>query len=359
MPLSIVRDDIVRRPVDAVVNAANTQLRAGGGVCGAVFAAAGHEKLQAACDKIGFCPTGSAVITPGFDLEARYIIHAVGPIWQGGSQSEVELLRSAYRASLELAIENGCDSIAFPLISSGIFGVPKDIALAAARDSFAAFLADHDILIELVLFDRSALEMSRALEARIRSYIDDHYVEENRFSYNRDEELRNLMALEGSFTSAPGAPLPAQAAAPKKAGHAKKHSGNLASAALATRRKRDLEDLVDSADETFTEMLLRLIDDRGLTDPQVYRRANMSRKLFSKIRSDAHYSPRKQTVVSLAVALELSLDETCDLLAAAGYAFAPSSVADIIVRFFIEQGDYDIFTINEALFAYDQRLLCE
>ena len=331
MPFSLVRNDIVNMRVDAIVNAANSSLAPGGGVCGAIFAAAGRTALDKACRAIGHCDVGSAVITPGFDLPARYVIHAVGPIWQGGSRGEADLLHSCYTRALHLARENGCESIAFPLISSGIFGYPKPQALRVAINAIEEFLLKYEMQVYLVIFDRAALLISEQLYENIQRYIDDRYVELRAFPRQAAE------ALPHARQRAEQADLPL--AAP-----------------CATPGKRSLDDLLGHLDESFSRMLLRLIDEKGMTDVEVYKRANLDRKLFSKIRKEG-YNPSKQTALALAIALRLNLDETKDLLGRAGYALSHSNKFDIIIEYFIEEGVYDIFEINEALFAFEQRLL--
>ena len=331
MPFSLVRNDIVNMRVDAIVNAANSSLAPGGGVCGAIFAAAGRTALDKACRAIGHCDVGSAVITPGFDLPARYVIHAVGPIWQGGSRGEADLLHSCYTRALHLARENGCESIAFPLISSGIFGDPKPQALRVAINAIEEFLLKYEMQVYLVIFDRAALLISERLYENIQRYIDDRYVELRAFPRQAAE------ALPHARQRAEQADLPL--AAP-----------------CATPGKRSLDDLLGHLDESFSRMLLRLIDEKGMTDVEVYKRANLDRKLFSKIRKEG-YNPSKQTALALAIALRLNLDETKDLLGRAGYALSHSNKFDIIIEYFIEEGVYDIFEINEALFAFEQRLL--
>lgn len=331
MPFFLVRNDIVNMRVDAIVNAANSSLAPGGGVCGAIFAAAGRTALDKACRAIGHCDVGSAVITPGFDLPARYVIHAVGPIWQGGSRGEADLLHSCYTRALHLARENGCESIAFPLISSGIFGYPKPQALRVAINAIEEFLLKYEMQVYLVIFDRAALLISEQLYENIQRYIDDRYVELRAFPRQAAE------ALPHARQRAEQADLPL--AAP-----------------CATPGKRSLDDLLGHLDESFSRMLLRLIDEKGMTDVEVYKRANLDRKLFSKIRKEG-YNPSKQTALALAIALRLNLDETKDLLGRAGYALSHSNKFDIIIEYFIEEGVYDIFEINEALFAFEQRLL--
>jgi len=340
MPFTVVRQDITKMKVDAIVNAANTDLQMGGGVCGAIFKAAGAAQLQAACDKLAPIKTGEAVITSGFDLPAKFVIHAAGPVYryQNAEQSE-KLLRSAYMESLRLAIENNCESIAFPLISSGIYGYPKDEALQVATAAIQDFLINNDIDITLVVFDKSAFTVSRELLGAVESYIDEHYVDTHqikrrklldveRQAISEADERANIFnePLLGEILAPIGAPAP-------------------------------LDDLVGNLDEPFSQMLLRLIDAKGMTDVEVYKRANLDRKLFSKIRSNKGYMPSKRTAIALAVALELSLDETDDLLERAGYALSHAVKFDVIVEYFITNGKYDVFEINEVLFEYDQPLL--
>lgn len=359
MPFLIVRDDIARISADAIVNAANTRLQAGGGVCGALFAAAGAADMQAACDAIGGCPTGSAVSTPAFALDATWVIHAVGPIWRGGLSGEREALRSCYRSVFAEAERLGVRSVAYPLISAGIYGFPVDEALAIARGETEAFLRVHeDVSVTLVMFDRATVRAGGELFDEIDEYIDDEYVEASPHMRRRAERL----AVEVWDAAAPdgladaGAPSGhADSAAPEA--FAAAFGGEAVCAALSAAAPRELDDLLSNLDASFSETLLALIDERGMTDAEVYHRANLSRQLFSKIRSNRAYRPTKPTAVALAVALELDPRQTQDLLGRAGLALSRSSKFDVIVRFFLERGVHDVFRINEALFAYDQPLL--
>ena len=359
MPFLIVRDDIARISADAIVNAANTRLQAGGGVCGALFAAAGAADMQAACDAIGGCPTGSAVSTPAFALDATWVIHAVGPIWRGGLSGEREALRSCYRSVFAEVERLGARSVAYPLISAGIYGFPVDEALAIAREETEAFLRVHeDVSVTLVMFDRATVRAGGELFDEIDEYIDDEYVEASPHMRRRAERL----AVEVWDAAAPdgladvGAPNGhADGAAPEA--FAAAFGGEAVCAALSAAAPRELDDLLSNLDASFSETLLALIDERGITDAEVYHRANLSRQLFSKIRSNRAYRPTKQTAVALAVALELDPRQTQDLLGRAGLALSRSSKFDVIVRFFLERGVHDVFRINEALFAYDQPLL--
>ncbi|HIR13554.1 MAG TPA: macro domain-containing protein [Candidatus Choladousia intestinavium] len=333
MPFQIVHNNIINMKTDAVVNAANSMLKEGGGVCGAIFAGAGAEKLQKACDALAPCPVGHAVLTEGFKLPVRYIIHAVGPIWRGGGYGERELLAKTYRNALALAWKAGCRSAAFPLISAGIYGYPRKEALETAISSFRSFLKDHEMELYLVVFDRKAVEISEKLYRNVQHYID---------AYAREEERRSRAAQREFWQTYESAPASSPAYTPSAAPGA---------------GKRTLEELLARKEETFSEMLLRLIDEKGYTDVEVYKRANMDRKLFSKIRSNRDYIPRKQNVLSLAVALRLSLDEALDLLGRAGYALSMANKMDVILKYFLETGEYDIFLINETLFAFGQATL--
>ncbi len=327
MPLEMVRNDITKMQVDAIVNAANESLLGGGGVDGAIHRAAGPE-LLAACRTLGGCKTGAAKITRAYRLPAKYVIHTVGPVWQGGLLGEKGLLESCYRTSLELAKEYGCESVAFPLISAGVYGYPKDQAIRVAMDTITAFLSENDMTVYLVIFDRSSFQISSKLFTAVQSYIDDHYVDRH-----QDSRTRRIQRMEMTMECAP---MAAPMMAPK---------------ALS------LDDMLGRIDESFSEMLLRKIDEKGMKDSACYKKANIDRKLFSKIRSDKHYKPSKPTVLAFAIALELSLAETRDMLMKAGFALSHSNKFDIIVEYFIQSGNYNIFEINETLFAFDQSLL--
>lgn len=332
MPLQIVRNDITKMQVDAIVNAANSSLLGGGGVDGCIHRAAGPG-LLAECRTLGGCATGDAKITGGYALPCRYVIHTVGPVWRGGTHGERQLLASCYRTSLELALAHGCETVAFPLISSGVYGYPKDQAMAVAVETIRRFLATQELMVYLVLFDRDACRIGNQLYTEIRAYIDDRYVEAHTDS--AAEQSRRLNLFRPS-AQAHEPPVFAMAAAPMAG---------------------SLEEALRCVDESFSQMLLRKIDEKGMTDVQCYKKANISRKLFSKIRSDPHYRPSKATALAFAIALELPLSETRELLMKAGFALSHSSKADIIVEYFIEHRKYDIFAINEALFAFDQALL--
>ncbi|MBQ5311430.1 MAG: O-acetyl-ADP-ribose deacetylase [Oscillospiraceae bacterium] len=330
MSFSIIRNDITKVKADAVVNAANSSLLGGGGVDGAIHRAAGPDLLFE-CRLLGGCKTGQAKITKGYNMPCKYIIHTVGPVWQDGSHNEPALLYSCYKNSLELAKKYECGSVAFPLISSGIYGYPKDKALEVAVSAIKDFLADNDMEIMLVVFDKSSFILSSELMDDIQSYIDDNYAEVH-------NDLISRLHITPSKKS-------------KTAGMRHTEPADACFAAVCEESSP-----FDDLDESFSEALLRLIDQKGLTDVQVYKRANIDRRLFSKIRNTA-YRPSKMTALALAIALELDVAQTNSLLEKAGFTLSNSIRSDVIIRYFIEKGEYDIYTINETLFAFDQSLL--
>ncbi|WHY89198.1 macro domain-containing protein [Neobacillus cucumis] len=331
MPLEIVRHDITKMKVDAIVNAANTALKMGGGVCGAIFHAAGERELQEACNKIGECKVGEAVITEGFQLDAKYIIHTPGPIWQGGTQQEAALLKASYNHSLELAKKFQCESIAFPLISTGIYGYPKEEALEIAVSTISSFLLHHDLLVYLVVFDKNSFGLSKKVFSSIHQYIDEHYVEKVEETFQRNREEPYIFEQRQEI--------------------------EIFQQDVYKETEESLINLLDQLDESFSERLLRLIDEKRMTDVETYKRANLDRRLFSKIRNAVDYTPKKKTAVALAVALQLNFEETIELLSAAGYTLSRSSKFDVIIEYFIHQANFNIHEINEALFAFDQPLL--
>lgn len=354
MPFSIVRNDISKVGADVLVNAANEQLAAGGGVCGAIFSAAGHARMERACRAIGHCDTGDAVITPAFDLDARYVVHAVGPIWHGGGHGERELLRSAYHAVFARVAELRATSVALPLLSAGIFGYPVAESLELAAASAQEFLEAHpDVSVTLVVYDRRAFAESLSRFHEVNAYIDDAQV-----AYRPSSRLRELRVAEAA-RPAPygGAPAPANVSADTDALTWGEASSSVPTPSRGGIDRADISELLDHLDASFAQTVLALIDERGMTDAETYHRANLSRQLFSKLRRDDHYQPSKQTAVALAFALELGPDEAASLLARAGYALSRTSKFDIIVEYFLARGCHDVLELNEMLFAFDQPLV--
>ena len=361
MPLQIVRNDITKMRVDAIVNAANRSLLGGGGVDGAIHCAAGPELLEE-CRGLGGCETGQAKATKGYRLPAKFVIHTVGPIWRGGDHGEPELLAACYRNSLNLARKLRCESVAFPMISTGVYGYPKELALPIATQAITEFLMENEMQVYLVVFGAGALAVSMKLFHDVKQYIDQNYVDahnDRRREYQREAlwHLDEEKALEYDrklgesifhdlFDSAPladAAPAPDSALRPRPL--------------MQTSIQPDWEDLLRQTDEGFSQMLLRKIDEKGMTDAQCYKKANVDRKLFSKIRTNPAYRPGKPTVFAFAVALELSLDETKEMLEKAGFALSRSSKMDIVLEYFIKNGLYNLLEINEVLFQFDLPLL--
>ncbi|MBE6541594.1 MAG: RNase III inhibitor [Ruminococcaceae bacterium] len=341
MPLYIVRQDITKIKTDAIVNPTNEKLIPGGGVDAAIHAAAG-ARLADACSKLDGCEVGGAKITPGFDLSCKYIIHTVGPIWQGGLAGERKALESCYTESLSLAEKKRCKTVAFPLISSGSHGYPKDQVLKVAMASIGKYLEKHEMTVYLVVYDKTSYSLGEQLSDEITSYIDDNYVNEHahRFGILKSKRVARECAEPVNDRCDGGRAL-----------------YDMPVLACSEMPRSSLEDALGRIDESFSQMLLRKIDEAGMKDSECYKKANIDRKLFSKIRSDKHYKPSKTTVIAFAIALELTLEETKDMLMKAGFALSRSNKFDIIIEFFIERGNYDLYEINEALFTFDQPLL--
>ena len=354
MPFFMIRNDIVKMQVDAIVNPANPELRMGRGTSYAIYSAAGEEKLTDACRKIGECEVGKSVLTKGFALPAKFIIHSVCPPWMGDGEEQKQMLRSAYRSALQIAKEYGVRSIAFPLLSSGVYGWPKAEALHLATTVISEFLLEQEMTVYLVLYDHESVEVSKKLFSKIEEYIDDHYVTEKDEGYFHHEAQYKCNSLPSEMMVHDAA-----AAYPSFSDEPRRRQPGSFLKKLSVPKERKLDELMSHMGETFSQMLLRLIDERGLKDSTVYHKANIDRRLFSKIRKDVNYVPTKKTVLAFAIALELSLDETKDLLMKAGYAFSNSSKFDVIISFFIENRSYNVFEINEVLFAYKQPILGE
>ena len=330
MPFNIIRNDITKIKADAIVNTANPEPVIGGGTDTAIYNAAGADALLAERKKIGNIAVGDAAATPAFALSAKYVIHTVGPYWQDGEHGERELLRSCYRKSLELADKLNCKSIAFPLISTGVYRFPKGEALHIALSVIQEFLLTHDMEVTIAVFDKGSLEMSGKLFAGIDEYIDEHYVSDAIDSeYYTDKMQRRIRGYERERMI------------------------------VQRQAKTSLDDVLKCRGETFSEMLFRLIDASGMDDVEVYKKANIDRKVFSSIKCKSNYKPKKKTAVAFAIALHLDMPTMLDLLSRAEIAFSPSNKFDLIIKYYVEEGIYDIYEINEALFRFGQPILGE
>ena len=334
MPFKIVRNDITNMRVDAIVNTANPRPVIGSGTDSMIHAKAGPGLLEAR-KTIGDIAVGHAAVTPAFGLDAKFVIHTVGPVWQGGGYGEEELLRSCYDRSLELAAERGCRSVAFPLISSGNYGFPKDRALQVAISAFSAFLMEREMEIFLVVFDQRAYRLSEQLFRDVESYIDQHFVDTCEAAvYGSGRRIRRRRDAERLC-----------------------EKNAVAEMMPCARPSLSLDEFLKARDAGFTEKLRELIARRGMKNSAVYKRANISKQHFSKLINDPDARPTKPTAIALALALELNLAETRDLIGRAGYALTNSSTFDLIIRYFIENKQYNVVEINIALYEFDQSLL--
>ena len=370
MPFKIIRDNIINVKADAIVNTANPFPVFRSGVDNSIYEAAGKEELLKAREEIGVISPGKAAYTEAFKLNARYIIHTVGPVWIDGEHSEKEILRACYRNSLALADSLGCESIAFPLIASGTYRFPKDEALHIALSEIQHFLLTHDMNVTLVVFDRRAVALSEKLVESIEQYIDDHTAETihqkehgvagspsyNRYNLREDREAREYRRFYENVdlstlydAEEESAPCEEMHSAPVSA----------PSAPYPKAAEKSLEDILVDTGDSFQKRLFKLIDERGMTDVEVYKKANIDRKLFSRIRCNPDYTPKKKTAVALSVALKLDMEEMTDLLSRAEIAFSPNSKFDRIITFCVTKGIYDIYEINAILFKYGQPILGE
>lgn len=372
MPFHLIQGDLIKQQTDAIVNPANSSLRKGGGVCGQIFTAAGVEEMEKACQEIGRCSPGSAVITPGFALPAAFVIHAVGPVWEGGSSGEAEILAQAYRSSLALAAAHRLKSISFPLISSGIYGYPKNQAIQIAIGAIRDFLAEEeDLEVFLVLHDRDSIQASRNIDPELTEYI--------RFNYEGEESFSQLFQQEIARAEAMGAEIwnmlpeepeagpliygdmsqaPSRKSSFRRSQEEKfRKKMELPPSHSMKREYASLDDVLQMPKLTFTEALLKHMDTRGLRDPEVYHRANLDRKLFNKIVNNKGYQPNRRTAMAICVGLQLDLEEAEELLRKAGFAFSDASIADLVYRYNIQKGQYDIIEIECQIYDIQQEAI--
>lgn len=376
MPFKIVRNDLTKMQVDAIVNTANPNPTYSSGTDTAVYMAAGEEALLAERKKIGPMKEGEVAITPGFQLPAKYIIHAVSPRYLGGVFGEEEKLRDCYRKSLALAAKYACKSIAFPLISTGSLGYPKEEGMRIALDEINAFLMQQDMLVYLVVFDTAATWLGLNLYPDLEAYIDHNYVCEKRLeeygdryygSVRRDEPeygtyRRECAKLETQLKPTQNMPVPCRASRPFDTRNNKyevcsgedfeadtEFDSEGCSEVNIEDYESALEERMKHMSDTFQEYLMYLISTKHLTNAQVYKKAIVTKQLFSKIKLNPDYHPDKATAIRLCVGAQLNLDETKDLLARAGYALSPCDKRDIIFSFFIERGIFDMIEIDIAL----------
>lgn len=354
MPFEIVRNDIVNMQTDAIVNTANPEPIVGSGVDSMIHNKAGHRLLSAR-KKIGQIGFGDAAVTKGFDLDAKYVIHTVGPVWTDGKHNEEQILSSCYQRSLELAKKHGCESVAFPLIATGNYGFPKSLALQIAVREISSFLLENEMQVYLVVFDRDSFRLSEKMFKSVSSYIDENYISDRNLNEYLKEGLYSAIAETRRKRDRPKLTrssskniFPAQLMS-------EAHDVPVAAAAPMT--TDDWGKLMKNLDAGFSETLLKLIDRTGKKDSEIYKKANVDRKLFSKIRNNMDYKPSKTTALAFAFALELDIEEAKDFIGRAGFALSHSSKFDVIVEYFLVNGNYDVFELNEVLFAFDQPLI--
>lgn len=375
MSFKIVRNDIVKMQTEAIVNPANSQVAVGTGCDQAVYAAAGYDELlRYRKEHIGAVEKGEVFLTPGFRLPAKYIIHAVSPMYEGGGKGEEDKLRSCYRKSLALAKEHHIKSIAFPLLSTGGFGYPKEEGMRIALDEIYEFLFDHDMDIYLVVFDTKSVMLGEKLYPDLEAYIDHHYVLEKREEEYQDKYFGSVMPKDAGYgkhvrernamerrlknkNPRMASALP-RMEAPLRQMPLEEDSIGESSESYES-YEEDFDELKRKLDErkahladTFSEYLLYLIAEKGMTNVEVYKRAIVDKKLFAKIKNDPTYHPQKLTCLCLCIGAKLNLDETKDLLARAGYALSPCDMRDVIFSYFIENEIYDMIELDIQLEEY-------
>lgn len=326
MPFEIVHSDITMLRVDVIVNPTDSLFSGSGGTDAAIHKAAG-PLLRQACNSLGKLHQSEIAVTKGYDLPCRYVFHTMGPRWFGGGKNERALLRSCYLNALLKAGEMRLSSIAFPLISSGTFGFPKNQVLSIAASAIRDYLTvtDGDLQVVLCVYDKTSYEISCRLELE-------------RFLCAAREDYAVMFAPKGTPQ---GRRAPEPECAP-------------CCEAIPSASGESLNDWLKKQDDTFAVTLLKLIDKKHFTEVQCYKRANVSKKTFWKINNDPKYKPSKPTVIAFAIALELSLKETEDLLRTVGFSLSHSNTFDMIIEFYIRQGIYDIYEINAALYQFDQ-----
>lgn len=318
MPLQLIRQDITKMEVDAIVNTTNEQLIGFSGVDLAIHKTAG-PKLDEECARIAPLKQGKAKITKGYNLPSRYVIHTFGPVWSGGNNNEIELLKSCYIECLKLARFFRIESIAFPLISSGEYLFPKDKVLKYAMETITEFLLENEMTVYLCVYDKESYSISKKLFNDIESFIEDEKEEEKYYSC-QDICYSSKVNAEPSSD------------------------------------ELDINDYITKIDKSFSEMLFDLIDKKGMTNVECYKKANVDRRVFSKLKNK-NYKPSKYTAIAFCIALELDLEETLSLLETLGYTLSKSNKFDLIIRYFIINENYDVFEINSVLFQYDEHLL--
>ena len=369
MPLKIVRNDITNMHTDAVVNTANAYPTVGSGCDHAIYQAAGYDELlKYRTEKIGFVPEGNAFITPAFKLNCNYIIHAVSPLFINGNNKEEEKLRSCYKQSLQLALEYNVKSIAFPLSATGGYKYPKEEGLRIAVDELSAFTMKYEMFVYLIIFDNKATRLANNIHSDLQTYIDQNYVEsKQREEYSnipypcatpmrvpdsenlREEETKDkkrskIAEIRERIFKSKSITLPKFRMFDTEEDYYEEDDY-----VFCEEHESALEERIQHISDTFSEYLIYLIDSRGMTYPDVYKRAIVDKKVFSKIKNNPDAHPKKITAMCLCVGAKLNMDQTRDLLARAGYALSPCDKTDIIFSYFIENHIYDMIELDIQL----------
>lgn len=351
MPFKIVRNDITHVKADVIVNTANPKPIYASGTDLAIYQAAGADELLAERKKVGCIERGDIAVTGAYALNAKYIIHTVGPVWVDGKHEEFETLESCYAKSLQKALELGCDSIAFPLISTGVYGFPKDKALQIAVSVFSRFLLENEMQIVLVVFDKKSFQLFGQLVGEIDSFIDANYIRQKRRSeYSRRPFNRSRIESDITYDSEVYEEC-------SRYTEEEENETELLMSVPMPEKAMSLEEELENVGMSFHDKLFELIGKSGMDNKDVWKRANLDRKHFSKIQCDEKYHPKKKTVMALCIALELDLEQAKDLLARADWAFSPSSKVDLIVQKAIIDKQYDIYQLNLLLFQYTNEIL--
>ena len=353
MPLKIIRQDITKIKCDAIVNPTNSYMLPSGGADAAIHEAAGPELFEY-CQELGGCSVGEAKITPAFNLPCKYVIHTAGPKWKGGFAGERVLLRSCYTEAMKLAIENKCRSVAFPLISSGIYAYPKDRVLREAVDVISTFINDYEMDVYILVYDKTSYSISKELYDDVQTYVDNFYVEThlNVFGDLSDEE--NYRARRFAKSRSKDLVLSTQT----EEFVCRETLNSTVDMCDGELGADSLSDMLDNIDKGFADTLFYYIDKKGISDVEAYKRSNVGKKTFSKIKCNKDYKPSKITAVSFAIGLRLDIEETRHLLSTVGMCLSRSNKFDVIIEYFIVSGKYKtIFDVNEVLYQFDQSLL--
>ena len=368
MPFQIIRNDITKVKADAIVNTANPDPVIGGGTDAAIYLAAGEDKLLAERRKIGKIARGDVAVTPAFGLRAKYVIHTVGPVWQGGGKHEFETLASCYAKALEKARELGCESIAFPLIAAGTYGFPKAQALQIAVQEISGFLMrdDVDMVVKLVVFDDKAFRLSKSLFFEVESFVtDEDVIKAHREEYAIDDaEFWRQRRRELARAEARAVPFRLERTEKPNGGNgiwktdtgAEGHGASHKTFDESTFNK-NLYMNDDKDDTSFRDHLIKLMNEKKLDTAQVYTSSNVTKGAFSKIMCGDTKKPQKKAVLGFCIGLKLNLEEAQGLLASADLAFNPYDKRDRLVIQCIQRGQYNIFTINQMLYVCNQPLL--